>query len=152
MTIRQHGVRPRDVILTRPFEHVLAVVFILIAVDGLLSPGGPFGGLLAEELAMAWHSLGIPAGVAILLGMHHRGDAQVGRAIEGFGWLAVIVLTWGGVALVVWLAPGFAEQAGLTDDLLIGAGAAIRGAFLWGEGRAARKLYSRMVLRGEAVE
>lgn len=148
MTIRHHGVRCGDIVLTRPFEHVIAVVFILTSIVGLFAPEGPFGGLLAEELAMAWSSMGILTGAAILLGMHHKGDTQVGRSIEGFGWLTMIVLTWGGVALLAWLNPGLAERSQFADDLLIGAGAAIRGAYLWREGRAVRRLHSRTVSRG----
>lgn len=77
-------------VMARPFEHVIAAMLAIGAVQRVMGTGGPITQLLSGALSTVWASLGAVAAAFIIAGIQWRGSSIMARGIEQVGWYAAI--------------------------------------------------------------
>lgn len=139
MTIRLHGMTHRDIVVTRPLEHGVAVLLLVEGTRRLLGAGVVVAAISNPAVAVAWAAVGVLSALAILVGMHMRSPIM-GRALEAVGWSFAAATFLGGAATVLLLDFSWDFVARLLDEGALGIAAVIRVLFLRRETRVNRAL------------
>lgn len=121
----------------RPFEHLIAFIFIL---DGStrLSGHGPLVEHLTGVTAVAWSLVLLVAAGHVIVGLHLRGDPVIRATVESVGWYLGIATAVGG-PILLWIA-GYGWDSLLLDDFFIAGAGGLRIWFLRAESGAIKRL------------
>lgn len=126
-------------VITRPFEHAVAVLLIYSGFLRLFGGGTLLMSALIPPLVVAWSFIGILAGILILAGLHaHSGIA--GRAMERVGWTFSLLALLATPAILLFLLPVGTVINGMIGVILPGIAALFRIWFLREEQCAERKM------------
>ena len=127
-------------VMVRPFEHFIAAMLAIGAVQRAMGYGGPISQMLSGALSIAWASLGAIAAAFIIAGIQWRGSSIMARGIEQVGWYAAIVVF---AIRPLLIALGFDVPPADYDypygGLILGAAALLRVIFLRRETAAERE-------------
>ena len=140
---------PLERMRQRPFEHVIAVSFVLVG-GTRLAGRGPLVEQLTGPTAIAWSITLLIAAAFIVVGLHWRGDPVVRAVVESVGWYLGIAATVGGPFLL-WIA-GYGWNSHWSDDLLLAGAAGLRIWFLRAESGAIKRLRALELAQAQQEE